>query len=147
VDIIRMAGETGTVDCEVTIRVNAKPVPPEEPSQLDVSETEKCDVRDQMRKLASEIEDLLGEYPLSIPEAVAKSSITEIPAVIKWRQEWDTQLAKRYCDEIRPKLSDLYEYARVRGFFDSELEECYSSRLLVTAKRLPALLRMLAESR
>jgi hypothetical protein len=142
-----MDGGSGIAGCEVTIHVNAKPTPPEEPPQLDVTEIEKSEVRDQLRKLASEIECFLGEYPLSIPEAIALSGITDISTVFEWRREWDAQLATGYCAEIHPKLKELYEYARVRGFFDPELEECYSSRLLVTAERLPALLREAADSR
>jgi hypothetical protein len=147
VDIIRIDGGSGIVGSEVTIHVNTKPPPPEEPPQLDATEIEKSDIGERLRKLASEIEDHLGEYPLSIPEAIALSGITDIPAVFKWRYEWDAQLAKRYCAEIYPKLNALYEYARVRGFFDPELEECYSSRLIASATRLPALLRKVAGSR
>jgi hypothetical protein len=139
-----MDGKSTIVDCEVAIQVNTKPVPPEEPPQLDASETEMSDIRDRLRRLASEIEDCLDGYPLSIPEAITLSGITEIPAVFKWREEWDTQLIAQYRAEIHPKLSELYAFARVRGFFDPELEECYSSRLLVTARRLPALLRRVA---
>jgi hypothetical protein len=142
-----MDGGSGIIDCDVTIHVNTKPVLPEEPLQLDSTETEKRDIRERLRKLASEIEDCLGRYPLSIPDAIELSGITDIPAVFKWREEWDTQLATRYCAEIGPKVSELYQYARVRGFFDPELEKCYSSRLLVTAAALPLLLRTVARSR
>lgn len=143
-DIIRMDGKSAIVDCEVTIHVNTKPVPPEEPPQLAVSETEKCDIQDRLRVLASEIEECLDGYPLSIPEAMELSGITDIPVVFEWRKEWDTQLAERYCAIIRPKISELYAYARVRGFFNPELEGCCSSRLLAVARQLPALLRKVA---
>jgi hypothetical protein len=74
------------------------------------------------------------------------SGTTDIPAVRKWREEWDAQLAARYCDEIRPKVGALYIHARVRGFFDPELEDYYSSALLAGARGIPALLRKVASS-
>lgn len=151
-----MDGGASISGSQVTIHVNTEPVPLEEPPQVDASETEKRAIRERMRQMASEIEDCLGGYPLSVPEAKALSGLTDIPAVFKWRREWDEKLAARYYVEIYPKLSELHECARVRGFFDPELEECYSShmfvadgkpRLIVTARDLPALLRKVAESR
>jgi hypothetical protein len=56
--------------------------------------------RDRLRNLASEIEDCLGGYSLSIPDAIALSGFTDIPTVFKWREEWDVQLATRYSVEI-----------------------------------------------
>src|ERR1700733_1777793 len=149
-----MEGGASISGSHVTIRVNADPVPLEEPPQVDTNETEKHDIREQMRQIASEIKEFLDGYPLSVPEAMALSGLTDISAVFKWRREWDEKLAARYYVEIYPKLSELHEYARVRGFFDPELEECYSShmfvadgkpRLIVTARDLPALLRKVAE--
>jgi hypothetical protein len=145
-DIIRMDGKSAIVDCEVTIHVNSKPRPVEEPPQLDASEMEKRDIWNRLQGLASEIEDCLDGYPLSIPEVIALSGITEIPAVFEWRRDWDAQLAARYCAEIRPKVSGLYAVARARGFFNPELEGCYTSRLLVVARRLPVLLREAASA-
>lgn len=144
-DIIRMDGGSAIVNCEVTIRVNAKHVPPEEPSQLYASGAEKRDIIDRLRNLAREIDDLLREYPLTVPDASVRSGLTDIAAVFKWRMEWDSQLANRYNSELRPKLIDLYQYGRVRGFFDQQLEECYKSSLLVRAAEIPSLLRGLAQ--
>jgi hypothetical protein len=46
-----------------------------------------------------------------------------------------------------PKIEELYEYARLRGFFHPELERYYWTRFPFIAERLPALLRAAAQSR
>lgn len=145
-DIIRMDGQSGIIDSEVKIYVNAQPVPPPEPPQLPTTDTERGNIQERLVELASQIEGFLcGKFWLSMSEAMTLSGITDTRAAYAWRQEWHNEVAARYCREILPIVIELYEYARVRGFFDPELEECYSSRLLVTAETLPALLRRVAK--
>jgi hypothetical protein len=146
-DIIRMDGQSGIVDSRVKIFVNAEPVPPQEPSQLPATEMEKQNIQERLVELASQIEGFLrGKFWLSMPEAMALSGITDARAAHAWRQEWHKDVAARYCREIHPSVIELYEYARVRGFFDPELEERYSSPLLIDAEVLPLLLRKVVGS-
>ena len=145
VSVIRIDGKSGITNSEVIIRINA--APPVEPPQLDVTETEKREIGARLLELAAEIEGFLGEYPLPMLRAMELSGTTDIRAVRKWREEWDARLAARYCYEIRPKVGALYIHARVRGFFDPELEDYYSSSLLAGARGIPALLRKVASSR
>jgi hypothetical protein len=116
-----------------------------------VSEAEKAQLRARLRGLAAEIEDLLSENHMSIFEEIALSGITDMRALSEWRmarqRERDERLSKRYCSEVRPKTLELYEYARLRGFFHQELEQYYWTRFPFVAELLPALLRTVAESR
>jgi hypothetical protein len=146
VDIIRLEDGARITDCEVTIFVNTSPVPTEEPAQLVAADAEKRGISERLSELALRIEDCLDGYPLSMGKAMEVSGISDLSAVFEWRIEWDDQVAVRYRADIQPELVWWYEYARLRGFFDPELEEFYSTKLLVIARKLPPLLRKVAGS-
>lgn len=150
-DIISLGEGNSVSDCNMTIRVSVKETSLDEPPQVAVTEAEKHQLRARLWELAAEIEDLLSENRMSIFDEMAVSGITDIRALSEWRmdrqRERDERLTKRYCSEARPKIEELYEYARLRGFFHPELEQYYWTRFPFVAERLPALLRTAAESR
>jgi len=152
--IIVAHGRSGIVGSEMNIRVSyGMPLPPEaapeEPAQVVTTKSERAGIRQELRRLAQQIEELLRDYPLSPPPVAATYFRMEVKGndwspVLERRRQWDQDLAAKYVSDVRPSVISVYERARVRGFFDPELEKCYSSRLLVTAEILPPMLRRLA---
>lgn len=146
-------GQSGLVGNEMNIRVSyGMPLPPEatpeEPAQVATTESERAGIRQELRGLAQQIEELLRDYPLSPPMAAAYFGMevkgSDWSSVLERRRQWDEDLAAKYVSDVRPSVVNIYERARVRGFFDPELEKCYSSRLLAIAETLPPMLRRLA---
>jgi hypothetical protein len=152
--IIVAHGQSGIVGSEMNIRVSyGMPLPPEavpeEPAQVATTESERAGIRQELRGLAQQIEELLRDYPLSPPPVAAAYFGIEVKGndwspVLERRRQWDQDLAAKYVNDVRPSVISIYQRARVRGFFDPELEKYYSSRLLVTAEIVPPMLRRLA---
>jgi hypothetical protein len=152
--IIVAHGQSGLVGNEMNIRVSyGMPLPPkavpEAPAQVATSESERAGIRQELIGHAQQIEELLRDYPLSPPPVAAAYFGIEVKdnnwsPVLERRRQWDEQLAAKYVRDVRPSVITTYERGRVRGFFDPELQERYTSRLLVVAKDLPTMLRRLA---
>lgn len=122
-------------------------VTPTEPDQISTTESERNEIRHGLLALAQRIDDLLleGEWWLPMHEASRRSSLgSDWRAVREWRENYHEAIRTRYNKEIRPQVIDTYERARVRGFFDPELEEYYEGQILVVAEKLPDLLRRTA---
>jgi hypothetical protein len=147
-------GQAGFFSNEMNIRVSyGMPLPPEEvpekPAQVATTEDEKEGIRQELRRLAQQIAELLRDYPLSPPPVAAAYFDMEVKdddwsPVLKRRRQWDEDLEAKYVRDVRPGVITLYERARVRGFFDPVLEKSYPSRLLAVAEHLPPMLRRLA---
>jgi hypothetical protein len=124
-------------------------MPPAEPDQISTMESEKNEIRQELIKLAQRIDELLlgGEWWLPMHEASKRSGLgDDWRAVREWRENYHQTIRVRYNKEIRPQVIDTYERARVRGFFDPELEEYYEGHILVVAEKLPDLLRRAASN-
>jgi hypothetical protein len=150
--IVVMGGKSFAAQNHMKIRVSyGAPLPPEvppaEPDQIPTMICEKNEARRELIKLAQRIDELLlgGEWWLPIHEASKRSGLgDDWRAVREWRENYNQAIRARYNKEIRPQVIDTYERARVRGFFDPELEEYYEGHILVVAEKLPDLLRRAA---
>lgn len=150
-DVIALE-RSGLIGNDVNIRVSyGMPLPPKpapvEPAQIPTTEPEKATIRRELEELAQQIEELLrDDYPLSPHEASERSGLgEEWPAVLNWRRSLEDGLRAKYVTEILPRVIDTYERARVRGFFDPEIEEQpHTSRVLMVIEKLPGLLRKAA---
>jgi hypothetical protein len=148
VAILRIDDNSGIYGSRVGISLNgAQPVPPQEPPQLEATEAEKQSIRERMVGLASRIEEFLRDGKFWIPthEVMKLTGLTSGAAAQAFRKRWYDELIERYRVELLPHVVELYGYARVRGFFDVEIEELYSSSVLVDVEKLPPLFRVLAE--
>ena len=119
---------------------------PEEPAQVSTTKSEKEEIRREFIKLAQQIDGLLKDnYPLSMHEASERSGLGEDwNAVREWRRNHDQALGDKYNREILPQVIGTYEQARVRGFFEAELEKIYDAPVIVVVQKLPELLRRAA---
>lgn len=152
--IIDVRDQSGLFSNEMDIRVAyGMPLPPkavpEKPTQVATTESERAGIRRELIGIAQQIEELLRDYPLSPPPVAAAYFGIEVKyndwsPVLERRRQWDEELAAMYVRDVRPGVISTYERARVRGFFDPELEEKYSSSLLAVAEQLPPMLRRLA---
>lgn len=146
--ILRIDEKSGIYGSRVKISLNgAQPVLPQEPEQLEATEAEKQSVRERMVELGCQIEEFLRDGKFWIPthEVMKLTGLTSGAAAQAFRKRWYDELRERYKIEILPNVLELYSYARVRGFFDVEMEELYSSPVLVDVEKLPPLFRGLAE--
>jgi hypothetical protein len=149
--IIVADGQAALIGNDMDIRVSyGMPLPLKpaqvKPAQVPTTEPEKSSIRQELRELAQRIDELFrDDYPLSPREASERSGLGEDwQAVLNWRRNLEENLRARYINEIRPRIVDTYERARVKGFFDPELEESYTSRVLIVIETLPGLLRRVA---
>jgi hypothetical protein len=150
--IVVMDGKSFAAQNHIKLRVSyGMPLPPEmppaEPDQISTMESEKNEIRQELIKLAKLIDELLlgGEWWLPMHEASKRSGLgDDWRAVREWRENYHQAIRARYNKKIRPQVIDAYERARVRGFFDPELEEYYEDHILVMAEKLPGLLRRAA---
>lgn len=148
--LIRLTGRSSISASHIDMRLSyGMPLPSEPilsaPAQVPATEFEKDDIRQLLRELAQRMDALLhGNYPLTPREASRRSGLgDDWKAVFAWRTQYDESLRVKYCTEILPQLIDTYERARVRGFFDVDLEKVYDAEVLAMAERIPALLRRL----
>lgn len=118
-------------------------MPPAEPDQIPTPEWEKNEIRQELIQLAQIIDELLlgGGWWIPSHEARRRSGIEDWQAARKWRENYHEAIRIKYSKEVLPQVIETYERARVRGFFDPGLEEYYNVDVLVTAERLPDLLR------
>jgi hypothetical protein len=150
--IIVTGGKSFVANNDIKIRVSyGMPLPPEvvpaEPDQISITESEKNEIRQELIKLAQQIDEILlgGEWWLPMHEASKRSGLgDDWSAVREWRENYHRAIETRYIEEVRPQVIDTYKQARVRGFFDPELEEYYEGHILVVAEKLPNLLRRAA---
>jgi hypothetical protein len=150
--IVVMNGGSAMTQNHMKIRLSfGMPLPPElplaEPDQISTTESEKSEIRQELIKLAQQIDELLlgGGWWLPMHVASKRSGLgDDWGAVRVWRENYHGVIRARYNDEIRPGVIDTYERARIRGFFDPELEEYYESQILVVAEKIPDLLRRAA---
>ncbi len=149
--VIRAEGGSGISASYIDIRMSyGMPLPPEpvpeEPAQVSTTKSEKEEIRREFIKLAQQIDGLLKDnYPLSMHEASEQSGLGgDWNAVREWRRNHDQALGERYNREILPQVIDTYEQARVRGFFEAELEKIYDAPVIVVVQQLPELLRRAA---
>jgi hypothetical protein len=100
-----------------------------------------------MVELASQIEEFLRDGKFWIPthEVMKLTGLTSGAAAQAFRKRWYDELRERYKSDLLPNVIELYRYARVRGFFDVEIEELCPSPVLVDVEKLPQLFRRLAE--
>jgi hypothetical protein len=138
---IRVEGGSGISGGYIDIRGSyGMPLPPEkvarEPTQIAVTREEREEIRRELVELARQINGLLrGNYPLSMHEASKRSGLgQDWPSVRVWRRSHDQALAKIYNEEILPNIIDVYRRARLRGFFDAELEKFYDVPVLAVAQ-------------
>ena len=119
---------------------------PQEPAQISSTKAEREKIKQELINLAQQIDGLLkGNYPLYWHEASERSGLgDDRNAVLEWRRKYDQALEERYSREILPQVINVYERARVKGFFEVELEKSYNVPLLVDAQKLPELLRRAA---
>jgi hypothetical protein len=146
--ILRIDEGSGIYGSRVKISLNgAGPVLPQKPAQLEASEAEKQSIRERMVDLAGQIEAFLREGKFWIPthEVMKLTGLTSGAAAQAFRHRWYDELRERYKSDLLPNVIELYGYARVRGFFDVEIEELYSSPVLIDVEKLPPLFRGLAE--
>jgi hypothetical protein len=137
----------GYIDIRVSYGMPLPPEPvPEEPAQIPTTKPEKEEIRRELIKLAQQIDGLLeGNYPLSMHEASERSGLGENWNLVReWRRNHDQTLEERYNREILPQVIGTYERARVKGFFEAELEKIYNAPVIVVAQELPKLLRQAA---
>jgi hypothetical protein len=150
--LIVIEGKSFIANNHIKIRASyGMPLPPQatpsEPNQVSTTESERNEIRHTLLTVAQRIDELLlaGEWWLPMHEASKVSGLgSDWPAVREWRETYHEAIRSRYNKEIRPQVIDTYERARVRGFFDPELEEYYEGQILVVAERLPELLRRTA---
>jgi hypothetical protein len=148
VAILRIDEKSGIYGSHVKISLNgAQSVLPQEPTQLEASETEKQSIGERMVELAGQIEEFLRDGKFWIPtyEVMKLTGLTSGAAAQAFRHRWYDELRERYKSELLPNVIELYSYARVRGFFDVEIEELYSPPVLIDVEKLPPLFRGLAE--
>jgi hypothetical protein len=148
VAILRIDDNSGIYGSRVKIFLNgAQPFPPQEPPQLEATKAEKQSIRERMVELASRIEEFLRDGKFWIPthEVMKLTGLTSGAAAQAFRKRWYDELTERYRVELLSNVVELYGYARVRGFFDVEIEELYWSSVLVDVEKLPPLFRGLAE--
>lgn len=147
---IRVTGGSGISGGCIRIRGSyGMPLPPEpvpeEPAQIPTARPEKEEIRRELIELAEQIDELLKDYPLSMHEASARSGFgNNWNAVREWRKNYDQALGERYNREILPQVIGAYGRARVRGFFEEELERIYNVPVIVMVQNLPELLRRVA---
>jgi hypothetical protein len=148
VAILRIDEGSGIYGSRVKISLNgAQPVPPQEPTQLEATEAEKQDIRARLVELASQIEEFLrnGKFWIPTHEVMKLTGLSSGAAAQAFRRRWYDELRERYKSELLSNVIEIYGYARVRGFFDVEIEELCPSPVLVDAEKLPQLFRRLAE--
>ena len=138
---IRAKGGSGISGSYIDIRVSyGMPLPPEkvapEPTQIAVTREEREEIRRELVELVKQINGLFrGNYPLSMHEASKRSGLgQDWPAVREWRTSHDQALSKIYNEEILPNIIDVYRRARLRGFFDAELDKIYDVPLLAVVR-------------
>lgn len=150
--MVVMNGQSAMTQNHMKIRVSyGMPLPPEvplpEPDQISTTESEKSEIRQELINLAQQIDELLlgAGWWLPIHEASKLSGLgDDWRAVREWRKNYHEAIRARYNNEIRPRVIDTYKRARIRGFFDPELEEYYEGQILVVAEKIPDLLRRAA---
>jgi hypothetical protein len=150
--VIVTDGQSSVTDSHIKLRISyGMSLPPEvlpaEPDQISITESEKNEIRQELTKLAQQIDEILlgGEWWLPMHVASERSGLgDDWRAVREWRENYHRAIEARYIKEIRPQVIDTYKRARVRGFFDPELEEYYEGYILVVAEKLPNLLRRAA---
>jgi hypothetical protein len=149
-DIIRLGEGNSISNGKLNIQVRVKETSREEPPQVTLTEAEKRQLRVRLRWLAAELEGLFIASEVALFDEVDVSGITDIRALGERRmdrqRERDAQLSARYCAEFKPKVEELYEYARVRGFFHPDLERYYWTQFPFVAEQIPALLRAVADA-
>ena len=146
--ILRIDEKSGIYGSRVKISLNgARPVLPQEPTQLEATKAEKQRIRERLVELASRIEEFLRDGKFWIPthEVMKLTGLTSGAAAQAFRKRWYDELRERYKLELLSNVIELYSYARVRGFFDVEIEELYSSPVLVNVEKLPPLFRGIAD--
>jgi hypothetical protein len=124
--IIVAHGQSGLIGNDMNIRVSyGMPLPskavPVEPAQIPATEPEKANTRQELNELAQQIDELLrDDYPLSPREASERSGLGEDwQAVLDWRRNLEEGLRTKYVNEIRPRVIDAYECARVKRILRS----------------------------
>lgn len=156
-DIVYVGEGCSISNSDINIRVSyGRPLPPEpvpvEPPQLPVTEGERAAIQQELQNLASEIQDVLRDFALLMHEAAERMGLGDgwcnqpdtIAKIMEWRTSLTEAAGERYLREIRSRFIDAYERARVRDFFDPELESHYTTRLLIVVEShlLPGLRRL-----
>src|SRR5665213_2269987 len=102
------------------------PTPPTMPPQISASEEEKGEIRKELLDAAASIQTLTGIWRLTPHQAEEQSGLSDKTEAEAWRNKYDEGITQRYIAEVYPSVINAYQRARVRGFFDPEIEKILS---------------------
>jgi hypothetical protein len=105
------------------VQAGATPPVPVAPPQVETSEVERKSLGDEIVAVGELIRDLTKVWPLPVTVAIEQTGSTDPQVFQPFRRRYADELQERYRREFRPVVMDVYDRARVRGYFDPEAEE------------------------